>query len=86
MVHKNEEKNLVQLEISFEKLAILFESGAICAAEIRCLTAQSKQQVSDLCLSSCIKRIACNVHLFSELPETQKVHIKNRYKLSAKNG
>jgi hypothetical protein len=71
-----DEKNLVQLEISLEKLALLFESGLICAAEVRCLTAFSKQQVSDLCLRSCAKRIACNITLFNEFAETQTIHLK----------
>lgn len=62
---------LIQIEISNEKLAQLFESGLICAAEIRCLTAHSKQQVSDLCLSSCAKKINCNITLFNEFSETE---------------
>lgn len=75
-------KNLLQVEISRDKLALLFESGLICAAEIRCLTAYSKQQVSDLCLSSCAKRIACNISLFNEFstaqsgPEIQDIEVK----------
>ena len=76
MDQKIAEKELVQLEISIEKLAILFESGLICAAEIHCLTAYSKQQVSDLCLSACAKRIACNVHFFNEFAEALPIHIK----------
>ena len=35
-------KERVQLEIGVDKLALLFESGLLCAAEIHCLTAQSK--------------------------------------------
>lgn len=79
-------KHLLQLEISRDKLALLFESGLICAAEIRCLTAYSKQQVSDLCLSSCAKRIACNISLLNERPraqsmsETQSINVKNQIK------
>jgi hypothetical protein len=65
MDHKTKEKNLVQLELSLEKLALLFENGLICAAEIRCLTADSKQKISDLCLRSCAKRISCNVYPLS---------------------
>ncbi len=76
MNNKSEEKQLVQLEISLEKLALLFESGLICAAEIRCLTAYSKQQISDLCLSSCAKRIACNISLFNEFPDAQPIQLK----------
>ena len=73
---KTEEKEVVQLEISLDKLTQLFESGLICAAEIRCLTAQSKRQVSDLCLSACAKRIACNITLFNEFPEAQPIYLK----------
>ncbi|MEI6896555.1 MAG: hypothetical protein V5786_03520 [Psychromonas sp.] len=69
-------KELVQLEIKLDKLAILFESGLICAAEIRCLTAMSKQRVSDLCLSSCAKKISCNIALFNEFSTTQAIHFK----------
>ena len=45
---KTDPKEQVQLEISLDKLALLFESGLICAAEIRCLTAESKKHISDL--------------------------------------
>lgn len=65
MKTEGEEIKRVQLEISLEKLALLFESGLICAAEIHCLTAQSKRHVSDLCLRACAKRIACNVYPLS---------------------
>ncbi|WP_238596686.1 hypothetical protein [Psychromonas sp. psych-6C06] len=67
MYHHGDLQNVVQLEISSEKLALLFESGLICAAEIRCLTTESKQQVAELCLSSCAKRIACNITLLQTL-------------------
>ncbi|PKG38731.1 hypothetical protein [Psychromonas sp. Urea-02u-13] len=79
MDHKTEEKKLVQLEVSLEKLAILFESGLICAAEIRCLTAHSKQQVSDLCLRSCAKRISCNVYPLSIKEQNATIDEVKRY-------
>ncbi len=75
---KNQQQNneLLQIEISSEKLAFLFENGWICAAEIRCLNAISKQQVSDLCLSSCAKKIACNISLFNEFTQAQPISLK----------
>lgn len=76
MKGKIKELQSVQLEISIEKLAFLFESGAICAAEIRCLTDYSKQQVSSLCLSSCAKKIACNITLFDEFSQPQPISLK----------
>jgi len=69
-------KERVQLEIDLDKLALLFESGLICAAELRCLNVTSKQHVSDLCLSSCAKKIACNITLFNEFSATQTINIK----------
>ncbi|MEH6452602.1 MAG: hypothetical protein V7782_06105 [Psychromonas sp.] len=66
----------IQLEISFEKLTVLFESGLICAAEVRCLTAHSKQQVSKLCLSVCAKRIGCNITLIDDFESVQPLHLK----------
>ena len=75
MQNSNSKKS-VQLEISLEKLAYLFESGVICAGEIRCLTADSKQQVSALCLSSCAKNIACNISIFDEFSQAQTISLK----------
>lgn len=74
------QKKLVQLEISMEKLTLLFESGLICAAEIRCLNSYSKQKISDLCLSSCAKKIACNISLFNEFSEAQPISLQNSFR------
>lgn len=76
MTHEGEDNKSVQLEISIEKLAHLFEIGAICAGEIRCLTADSKQQVSALCLSSCAKNITCNIAIFNEFSKAQPLALK----------
>jgi len=76
MSNKQEDKQLLQVEISREKLAFLFERGLICAAEIRCLTAYSKQQVSDLCLSSCAKKIGCNISIFDDFSKVQAISFK----------
>ena len=68
----------VQLEISLDKLKILFESGLICAAEVRCLTVESKQYVSDLCLSCCAKKIGCNIAFFNDFNIEKPIKIQMR--------
>ena len=77
-------KQRVQLEIDLDKLALLFESGLICAAEIGCLNVTSKQHVSDLCLSSCAKKIICNIALFNEFSTTQTINIEPHLKSKKK--
>jgi len=47
----------IQIEIDKDKLMYLFELGVLCAADFRCLTTESKQQVSQLCLSNCSKHL-----------------------------
>jgi len=49
----------VNVSISSEKLAELIQSGHLCAADLNCLDAESKQQVWQLCLWSCNKRVNC---------------------------
>jgi len=54
----------IQIDIEKDKLMHLFEQGVLCAADFRCLNVESKQQVSQLCLTSCGKRlkvIACTI-------------------------
>lgn len=80
----SEIKKQVQLEISLEKLTMLFESGLICAAEIRCLTSESKQHVSDLCLSCCAKKIACNIKLFNQFSTSQSISLNTTLQPSIK--
>lgn len=50
----------VNLSISAEKLATLIQAGHLCAADFSCLDAESKQQVWQLCLWSCNKRVHCS--------------------------
>lgn len=45
--------NVVQLEISIDKLESLFSKGELCATEIRCLNGESKRYLWKLCLSAC---------------------------------
>ncbi|MCS6190564.1 hypothetical protein [Shewanella baltica] len=49
----------INLSISTHKLAQLIHDGHLCAADFRCLDSQSKQQVWQLCLICCQKRITC---------------------------
>lgn len=51
---------MAQIEIGLNKLERLFNEGHLCAAEIRCLNAQSKKKVWGLCLSSCAKSLHCD--------------------------
>jgi hypothetical protein len=56
--------NVVQIEVNVEKLAYLFSSGVLCAADLRCLNRTSKNCVWVLCLkscfNSCVKRAECS--------------------------
>lgn len=47
----------IQIEIDKDKLQYLFELGVLCAADFRCLDSDSKQQVTQLCLTNCAKRL-----------------------------
>lgn len=49
----------VNLSISTRKLAELIQAGHLCAADFNCLDPESKQQVWQLCLWSCNKRVHC---------------------------
>lgn len=49
----------VNISISNQKLAELIQAGHLCAADLNCLDAESKQQVWQLCLWSCNKRVHC---------------------------
>ena len=52
---------LIQLEISLEKLEILFSKGEICAADIHCLNCRSKKCIWNICLTSCAKAMNCSL-------------------------
>jgi len=47
----------IKIEIDKDKLMHLFEQGVLCAADFRCLNSESKQQVTQLCLTNCAKRL-----------------------------
>ncbi|MDX2322366.1 MAG: hypothetical protein QNK26_17410 [Moritella sp.] len=49
----------VNLSISTHKLAELIQAGHLCVADLNCLDSKSKQQVWQLCLWSCNKRVHC---------------------------
>ncbi len=50
----------VNLAISVEKLAELIHDGHICVNDFTCLDGESKNQVWQLCLWCCNKKIHCN--------------------------
>lgn len=51
----------VQLEISEEKLAALFNAGMICVADLHCLNGQSKKVVHNLCKQACARQLQCQL-------------------------
>lgn len=57
--------NRVNLSISAHKLAKLIHDGHLCAADFTCLDSHSKQQVWQLCLICCQKRVTCQQCTFS---------------------
>ena len=58
-VNDRQETDLVRFELSAEKLSTLLLNRQVCAADIRCLDAQSKQCLKMLCLKTCLS----NTHL-----------------------
>lgn len=50
---RDKEMEPIRLEINTEKLHYLLNSGALCAADFRCLDCQSKQCVWKLLLKNC---------------------------------
>ena len=51
----NQEIDKLCFEISTEKLCTLLLNRQICAADIRCLDANSKQTLKKLCLKTCLR-------------------------------
>jgi hypothetical protein len=49
----------MNIAISVEKLASLIKAGHLCAADLQCLDKQTKQQLWQLCLWCCDKRVHC---------------------------
>ena len=72
----NPHKRALQIEIGADKLELLFNKGELCAAEIRCLNAESKQSLWRLCLSSCSKRMQANIFSFKSNAHYQKISKK----------
>ncbi|ABZ76754.1 hypothetical protein Shal_2195 [Shewanella halifaxensis HAW-EB4] len=50
----------LNIRIPEDKIAELIQQGVLCAADFKCLDAQTKKAVWQLCLWSCEKRIHCN--------------------------
>jgi len=53
-INAMEKNNPLRLEISYEKLNDLLANHKICAEDIRCLDAHSKQCLKKLCLKTCL--------------------------------
>jgi hypothetical protein len=49
----------MNIAMSVEKLASLIKAGHLCAADLQCLDKQTKQQLWQLCLWCCDKRVHC---------------------------
>jgi hypothetical protein len=67
------QQDVVQLEIGLDKLEALFNTGALCAADLRCLNCASKECIWNLCLSVCARRMQCKI-ASSKLHECCKQH------------
>ncbi len=50
----NKKTELIRLEINANKLRQLLNTGALCAADFRCLDCKSKQCIWQICLAGCI--------------------------------
>ena len=50
---------LIQIEISLEKVEALFSKGELCAADIHCLNCRSKKCIWNICLTSCARKMNC---------------------------
>jgi hypothetical protein len=55
------QQEVVQLEIGLDKLEALFDTGVLCAADVRCLNCSSKICIWNLCLAVCARRMQCNI-------------------------
>jgi len=53
----NKRSETVLIEMDLKKLESLFNQGDLCALDLRCLNAKSKQLVQSLCLTSCAKSL-----------------------------
>ena len=57
----NKKTELIRLEIHTDKLRQLLNTGALCAADFRCLDCKSKQCIWQICLAGCIHPDSENV-------------------------
>ena len=62
--NEQQKKTVVQLEITLERLELLFNKGLLCAVDVSPLNSESKACIWDLCLSSCVKKLQCKLVLF----------------------
>ena len=59
-----ENQDVVQIEIGIEKLESLFNKGEVCATDFRCMNCESKKCIWNLCLTSCARRMQCDLVSF----------------------
>ena len=57
--NEQHKKTVVQLEITLERLELLFNKGLLCAVDVSPLNSESKTCIWNLCLSSCVKKLSC---------------------------
>lgn len=53
---EDKQKDHLSVEITMDKMLVLFMNQQICAEDIHCLDAASKQSLADICLKSCLFR------------------------------
>ena len=54
LIEGPDKTNVLYLEISSEKINTLLAQRMICASDVRCLDTNSKQNLQDLCLKTCL--------------------------------
>ena len=56
------QNDLVQIEVSLDKLEELFSKGELCAADLHCLNSKSKERIWNICLTSCANKMGCKLN------------------------
>ena len=56
------QNDLVQIEVSLDKLEELFSKGELCAADLHCLNSKSKECIWNICITSCANKMGCKLN------------------------
>ena len=76
---------LIQLEVSLEKLESLFSKGEVCASDVHCLNCESKDCIWSMCLACCADRMNCQLKdesiSKSCLPIIKSINRNSRFKI-----